>query len=85
MTPGMQRYWDLKKNAMDTVLFYRFGDWYVLYYDDLDICNKYIQIMVTPHIGSKQIGFKSNQLDKNVYILTDIGYKVAVCEQKENR
>ena len=41
--------------------------------------------MVTPHIGSRQIGFKSNWLDQNVRILTDLGYKVALCEQKENR
>ena len=53
LTPGMQRYWDLKKYAMDVVMLYRFGDWYVLYYDDLEICAKHITIMVTPHIGSR--------------------------------
>ena len=85
LTPGMQRYWDLKKTAMDVVMFYRFGDWYVLYYDDLDICAKHITIMVTPHIGSRQIGFASSFLDKNIHILTELGYKVALCEQTENR
>ena len=70
---------------MDVVMLYRFGDWYVLYYDDLEICAKHITIMVTPHIGSRQIGFKSCFLDKNIHILTELGYKVALCEQMENR
>ena len=62
LTPGMQRYWDLKRKVMDSVLFYRFGDWYVLYFDDLDLCNKHIQLSVTPHIGNHQIGFHSREL-----------------------
>ena len=38
----MQRYWELKQNVMDSVLFYRFGDWYVLYYNDLEVANKHL-------------------------------------------
>jgi DNA mismatch repair protein MSH6 len=29
LTDGMKRYWEIKKNNMDKVLLYRFGDWYV--------------------------------------------------------
>ena len=79
----MQRYWELKKDVMDSVLFYRFGDWYVLYYKDLEIANKNLSICVTPHIGSGQMGFPSRDLDKNVRLLTDLGFKVAVAEQQE--
>ena len=53
LSPGMQRYWELKKDAMDSVLFYRFGDWYVLYYEDLELANKHLNVCVTPHIGSR--------------------------------
>jgi len=81
----MQRYWDLKRKSMDALLFYRFGDWYVLYYDDLDICNKLLSLCVTPHIGMHQIGFHSRDLAKNVKIMTKAGNKVAVCEQQETR
>ena len=53
LSPGMQRYWELKQTVMDCVLFYRFGDWYVLYYCDLELANKHLNICVTPHIGSR--------------------------------
>lgn len=76
----MQRYWELKSQVMDTILFYRFGDWYVLYYDDLEIANKHIDIIVTPHTGSNQVGFKSYAMQRNVQIMTGLGYKVAVAE-----
>jgi hypothetical protein len=39
LSPGMQRYWEVKRKVMDCVLFYRFGDYYVMYFDDLSICN----------------------------------------------
>ena len=81
----MQRYWDIKKGVMDCILFYRFGEWYVLYFEDLILANKYIDIMVTPHIGSRNMGFHSGQLSQNVEILTQKGFKVAVAEQRENR
>lgn len=76
----MQRYWELKCEAMDSILFYRFGDWYILYYEDLEIANKNLEIEVTPHIGCKQVGFPSRSLDSNIQILTKKGFKVAVAE-----
>ena len=44
LTDGMKRYWELKKDNMDKILLYRFGDWYVTYYDDLAICAKIIEL-----------------------------------------
>lgn len=71
---------------MEKVLFWRFGDWYVVYYDDLSICAKCgLDMAITPFPGSPQVGFEFCNLDRNVGILTDRGYKVAVCEQKETR
>ena len=35
LSDGMKRYWDIKKNNMEKILFWRFADWYVVYYDDL--------------------------------------------------
>jgi len=52
LTDGMKRYWDIKKNNMDKVLFWRFGDWYVLYYDDLTICSKLLDLAITPFPGN---------------------------------
>lgn len=82
---GMKRYWDIKKNNMEKILFWRFGDWYVLYYDDLLHCSKYLDLAIAPFPGNPQVGFEYCSLDKNVGIMTDRGFKVAVCEQKETR
>ena len=35
LSEGMKRFWELKKDNMDKILLFRFGDWYVTYYDDL--------------------------------------------------
>jgi len=51
LTDGMKRYWDIKKDNMDKILLYRFGDWYVTYYDDTSICSKIFEMVVTPHPG----------------------------------
>jgi DNA mismatch repair protein MutS len=85
LTPGMQRYWEIKRKVMDCILFYRFGDYYVLYFDDLTICNKLINLAVTPHLGCRNLGFHSSKKDKNVKILTDTGLKVAISEQMETK
>ena len=48
LTDGMKRYWDIKKDNMDKIVLYRFGDWYVLYYDDLSIASKLIELTIVP-------------------------------------
>lgn len=52
LTDGMQRYWEIKKDNMDKVLLYRYGDWYVTYYDDTNVCAKIFELTVTPHPGA---------------------------------
>lgn len=81
----MKRYWEIKKENMDKLLLYRFGDWYVFYYDDLDIASKIIDLTVVPQPGIAQVGFEVNELDINIKKLTNAGHKVAVCEQTETR
>lgn len=46
---GMKRYWDIKSKNMDKIIFWRFGDWYVVYYDDLTICARLgLDLAITP-------------------------------------
>lgn len=51
LSDGMKRYWGIKKDNMDKILIYRFGDWYVTYYDDTSICSKIFDLVITPHPG----------------------------------
>ena len=32
MTPGMQRYWEIKSKNFDKIVLYRWGEWFILYY-----------------------------------------------------
>ena len=32
MTPGMQRYWEIKSKHYDKIVLYRWGEWFILYY-----------------------------------------------------
>lgn len=56
---------------MDKILFYRFGDWYVVYYDDLTICSKFLELSLTPYPGVVQVGFEINLLEDNIAKLTE--------------
>jgi len=49
---GLKRYFDIKKDNMDKILFWRFGDWYVVYYDDLTHCAKFLDMAITPFPGN---------------------------------
>ena len=48
LTDGMKRYWDIKRNNMEKIIFWRFGTFYVVYYDDLTICGKFLDMAITP-------------------------------------
>lgn len=85
LTDGMKRYWEIKKDNMDKVLLYRFGDWYVTYYEDTVVCAKIFDLTVTTYPGVPQVGFEIGALEKNIGKLTERGFKVAVCEQMETR
>ena len=33
MTPMMEQYWEIKKQYMDYIVFYRLGDFYEMFFD----------------------------------------------------
>ncbi|MBC7701175.1 hypothetical protein, partial [Aquabacterium sp.] len=46
-TPMMQQYFRLKAEHPDTLLFYRMGDFYELFFDDARKANRLIDITLT--------------------------------------
>jgi DNA mismatch repair ATPase MutS len=61
-------------------VFYRFGGWFIVYYQDAAICNKEIDLYIPPRQLIKMVGFHQNHLEENIERLVRAGYKVAVCE-----
>lgn len=82
MNPGMKRYWEIKRNNYDKIVFYRFGKWFVVYYQDAALCAKHLDIAVPPRT-SNIVGFHERDLDQNIEVMVQKGYKVAIIEQTE--
>ena len=88
-SPMIEQYLSVKNNYKDTLLFYRVGDFYELFFDDAKIASRELELVLTgkdagveervamcgvPHHAAK------GYLEK----LVERGYKVAIVEQVED-
>nr|XP_046257364.1 DNA mismatch repair protein Msh6 [Scatophagus argus] len=81
-TPGMRRWWQLKSEMFDTVIFYKVGKFYELYHMDavIGVSEMGLTFMkgTWAHSGFPEIGF-----GRFSDVLVQKGYKVARVEQTE--
>ncbi|KAM3863433.1 DNA mismatch repair protein Msh6 [Diretmus argenteus] len=81
-TPGMRRWWQLKSQMLDTVLFFKVGKFYELYHMDavtgVNEMNLTFMKGTWAHSGFPEIGF-----GRFSDVLVQKGYKVARVEQTE--
>ena len=80
LTGGMKRYWEIKSKNFDKIVFYRYGHWFTVYYQDSNICNKYIDLCIPPRQRQHIVGFHENHLSDNIEVMVNAGYKIALCE-----
>ena len=89
MTPMMTQYLKTKEEYPDSILFYRLGDFYEMFFDDAIKASKELEITLT----GKDCGLEERAPmcgvpfhSASVYIakLIEKGYKVAICEQVED-
>lgn len=82
ITPGMRRWWQLKSEMFDTVIFYKVGKFYELYHMDAVIGVNELGLTFMKgnwaHSGFPEIGFA-----RFSDVLVQKGYKVARVEQTE--
>lgn len=83
MTPGMQRYWEIKSKYYDKIVFYRWGEWFILYFQDSEVASKILDLCIPPRQMQKMIGFHQSHLEENLEKLVSLGHKVAIAEQTE--
>ncbi|MBF0134935.1 MAG: DNA mismatch repair protein MutS [Magnetococcus sp. DMHC-1] len=87
-TPVMQQYLSLKNAHPDTILFYRMGDFYEMFYEDAKTAAEVLGIALT-HRGQSagqpipMAGVPHHQARIYLKKFLDAGYKVAICEQME--
>ncbi len=89
LTPMMKQYYEIKKEYMDYILFYRLGDFYEMFFDDAIKASKALEITLTArNCGMKEkaplCGVPYHSSDSYLHKLIEKGFKVAICEQVED-
>src|ERR1700741_2096215 len=85
-TPMMQQYFRIKAEPPNTLVFYRMGDFYELFYDDARRASKLIDITLTSRGQSAgepipMAGVPYHSVDTYLARLVRKGESVAICEQ----
>lgn len=89
LTPMMQQYMGIKERYKDSLVFFRLGDFYELFFEDAETASRELEITLT----ARECGLENkapmcgvpfhaanNYIDK----LVSKGHKVAICEQVED-
>jgi DNA mismatch repair protein MutS len=89
VTPMMAQYVEIKSANPDSLLFYRMGDFYELFFDDAEIASRALGIVLTKrgkHLGRDipMCGVPVERADDYLQRLIGLGHRVAVCEQTED-
>jgi DNA mismatch repair protein MutS len=88
LTPMLRQYHEIKKQYPGTLLFFRLGDFYELFYDDALIGSREMEITLTARHkehGSPvpMCGIPYHAVTNYIAKLVKKGYRVAICEQAE--
>jgi DNA mismatch repair protein MutS len=89
VTPMMAQYLALKAEHQDSLLFYRMGDFYELFFDDAAKASRALGIVLTKrgkHLGEDipMCGVPVHAYQNYLQKLIRAGFRVAVCEQVED-
>ena len=89
VAPMMRHYLELKDNYEDTLLFYRLGDFYEMFFDDAITASHELELTLTGrNCGLDErvpmCGVPHHAVDSYIDKLIKKGFKVAICEQLED-
>ena len=89
LSPMMQQYMEIKDKYEDSIIFFRLGDFYEMFFDDAITASRVLELTLT----GKQAGLDERVpmcgIPHHAYAsyadeLIEKGYKVAICEQLED-
>ena len=89
LTPMMKQYVEIKKQYPDTILMFRLGDFYEMFFEDAVTASKELELVLTGRdCGQEErapmCGVPFHSVDPFIAKLVSRGYKVAICEQLED-
>ena len=88
LSPMMQQYINIKNQNKNSILFFRLGDFYEMFYDDAKIVSKELELTLTGKDCGKgerapMCGIPYHSCDSYIAKLIEKGYKIAICEQSD--
>ena len=88
-TPLMKQYKEIKSNFEDSILFFRLGDFYEMFFEDAVKASRELGLTLTSRNKEKNAdvplaGVPFHSADSYITKLVSKGYKVAICEQTED-
>lgn len=86
LTPMMKKYFLIKDNYPDCLLFFRLGDFYEMFFDDAVTASRVLDLTLTGRdCGMSErapmCGVPYHAVDNYIRKLIENGYRVAICEQ----
>ncbi len=81
----MKQFHRFKEQYPGTVLFFRMGDFYEMFYDDAELAHKVLGVTLTQRTkGIPMAGVPYHAVDGYLSRMIQAGYRVAVCDQVED-
>ncbi len=86
LSPMMMQYMEIKDQYEDSIIFFRLGDFYEMFFEDAITCSRELELTLT----GKQAGLEEkvpmcgvphHAYSSYIDTLINKGYKVAICEQ----
>ncbi len=89
LSPMMRQYNDIKAQNDDSILFFRVGDFYEMFFEDAKTASEELDLVLTgKDCGMEErapmCGVPFHSCDAYIARLVEKGYKVAICEQTED-
>lgn len=89
LTPMMQQYMQMKEQHKDSILLYRLGDFYEMFFDDAILASKALDITLTGRDcgldeRAPMCGVPYHSVDGYIARLIAKGFKVSICEQMKD-
>ncbi len=89
LSPMMRQYNDIKAQNEDSILFFRVGDFYEMFFEDAKKASEELDLVLTgKDCGLEErapmCGVPFHSCEAYIARLVEKGYKVAICEQTED-
>lgn len=86
----MDQFFEIKEQFPDHIIFYRVGDFYEMFYEDAKTASEELDLTLTGKDCGKEerapmCGVPYHSSDSYISRLIGKGYKIAICEQMDNK